>query len=174
MTHVLPPLPHYHHTPCAPIAVWLWSLCTQQTLLCTQTLLSSLIITPHSLVITYKPASHIIICGWIRDFSQTYSGGIHFSSHWNSYPSSKNSQTNSTSNALEKWGCGTWSGIAWFQLEWDQATAQKQIAITELIPIVIAVTIWGNTNGQVTMYYLAVTTRPWLQSWTAATVMTVS
>ena len=42
-------------------------------------------------------------------------------------------------------GAGAWSGSAWFQLQWDAATALKLIAIKEMIPIIIAAAIWGHS-----------------------------
>ena len=41
------------------------------------------------------------------------------------------------------WGCGGWSGSHWFQLQWPRELMEKSIAIKELVPIVIAVAIWG-------------------------------
>ena len=46
-------------------------------------------------------------------------------------------------DASGTWGCGGWSGTEWFQLAWDDKSMQLHIAIKELVPILIAVMIWG-------------------------------
>ena len=48
-----------------------------------------------------------------------------------------------TSHASGSWGCGAWSNSDWFQLSWDQVSQHFQVAIKELIPILIAAVIWG-------------------------------
>ncbi|MCG8431273.1 MAG: hypothetical protein MJA29_08890, partial [Candidatus Omnitrophica bacterium] len=48
-----------------------------------------------------------------------------------------------TSDASGTWGCGAWCDKLWFQLEWDNDTIQKHIAVKELIPILVAAFIWG-------------------------------
>ena len=47
------------------------------------------------------------------------------------------------SDASGAWGCAAWAGAAWFQLPWDANTGNFQIAVKELIPIVIAAAVWG-------------------------------
>ena len=47
------------------------------------------------------------------------------------------------SDASGQWGCGAYCGSQWFQLRWCQATVRLHITIKELIPVVIAVAIWG-------------------------------
>ena len=42
-------------------------------------------------------------------------------------------------------GGGAFSGTQWFQLQWSASTEQHHITIKELIPIVIAVAIWGRS-----------------------------
>ena len=49
-----------------------------------------------------------------------------------------------TSDASGNWGCGAFSGQAWFQLKWAQQLLGHSITIKELIPIVIAAAIWGH------------------------------
>ena len=72
-----------------------------------------------------------------------------FGSHWNGAALLTTPHTANliivTSDASGSWGCGAWSGSAWFQLQWDAATALKQIAIKEMIPIIIAAAIWGHS-----------------------------
>ena len=41
------------------------------------------------------------------------------------------------------WGCGAWSDTSWFQLPWDTHTRSTQIAVKELMPIIIAAGVWG-------------------------------
>jgi len=48
-----------------------------------------------------------------------------------------------TSDASGLWGCEAWSNNDWFQLAWDAATQRFQIAIKELIPVLIATVVWG-------------------------------
>ena len=57
-----------------------------------------------------------------------------------------------TSDASGKWGCGAWWNSCWFQLAWSDTacTEEVNIAMKELIPIVIAAAMWGkNWEGQV-------------------------
>ena len=49
-----------------------------------------------------------------------------------------------TSDASGGWGCGAFHGPDWFQLQWDAHAAPLDITIKELLPIVMAVAIWGN------------------------------
>ena len=49
------------------------------------------------------------------------------------------------SDASGSWGCGAFSGTQCFQLQWSDNTEQHHITIKELIPIVIAVAIWGKS-----------------------------
>ena len=75
-----------------------------------------------------------------------------FGSHWNgaalfidpcsAYP------VVLTSDASGSWGCGAWCGSTWFQLQWEKQLVSKQIAVKELLPIIIAA-IWGHSwDGQ--------------------------
>ena len=47
------------------------------------------------------------------------------------------------SDASESWGCGAYTGSQWFQLAWVGKAAEQQIAVKELIPVVIAAAVWG-------------------------------
>ena len=49
-----------------------------------------------------------------------------------------------TSDASGSWGCGAWCDHRWFQLQWDQQSRDKQIAVKELLPVIIASAIWGH------------------------------
>ena len=48
-----------------------------------------------------------------------------------------------TSDASGLWGCGAYCGAQWFQLQWSHSTMQFHITIKELIPVVLALAIWG-------------------------------
>lgn len=56
-----------------------------------------------------------------------------------------------TSDASGSWGCGAFHGSKWFQLKWEQNAVQLNIMIKELIPIVIAVMLWGNSWAGMTI-----------------------
>ena len=45
--------------------------------------------------------------------------------------------------ASGSWACGAWHGRHWFQLRWDQRSVELSIMIKELLPIVLACTVWG-------------------------------
>lgn len=47
-----------------------------------------------------------------------------------------------TSDASGSWGCGAVWDHHWFQWQWDSAWLPHQIAVKELVPIVLAVVVW--------------------------------
>lgn len=47
------------------------------------------------------------------------------------------------SDASGTWGCGAFHGNGWFQLQWPDSWAPVSIAPKELVPIVVAATLWG-------------------------------
>ena len=49
-----------------------------------------------------------------------------------------------TSDASGSWGCGAFWGTHWFQLQWAGVLTEAHISIKELIPIVLAVALWGS------------------------------
>ena len=53
-----------------------------------------------------------------------------------------------TSDASGSWGCGTFSGSNWFQLQWNTNLLSKSIAVKEMVPIIIAAAIWGKLHGE--------------------------
>lgn len=59
-----------------------------------------------------------------------------------------------TSDASGRWGCGAFSGGAWFQLKWVEQLQDHSITIKELIPIVIASAIWGHQWKGITVQVL--------------------
>ena len=49
-----------------------------------------------------------------------------------------------TANASGSWGCGAFgSNGAWFQVQWPESWARYHIASKEMVPVVIAVALWG-------------------------------
>ena len=49
-----------------------------------------------------------------------------------------------TSDASGSWGCGAVNDSAhWFQVKWPQAWDQYHISMKEMVPVVIAIAIWG-------------------------------
>ena len=52
-------------------------------------------------------------------------------------------QLQMASDASGSWGCGAWHGCHWFQLQWDERSAPLSIMAKELLPIVLAVSVWG-------------------------------
>lgn len=70
-----------------------------------------------------------------------------FASHWNGkaliiHQGCKAVEL--TSDASGSWGCGAWQGQQWFQLAWDHQTQGLNIAVKELLPIIIASIVWGS------------------------------
>ena len=51
------------------------------------------------------------------------------------------------SDASGSWGCGAWHGHSWFQLQWDTRSAHLSIVVKELLPIILACSVWGTTWG---------------------------
>ncbi len=51
------------------------------------------------------------------------------------------------SDASGAWGCGAFVGPDWFQLEWP-AKSPTNITTKELIPILLAAIVWGQSWGQ--------------------------
>ncbi len=50
-----------------------------------------------------------------------------------------------TSDASGNWGCGAFTtGGEWFQLEWPEVWQEVHITVKELLPVVLAVAIWGH------------------------------
>ena len=49
-----------------------------------------------------------------------------------------------TSDASGRWGCGAYSSSGdWFQLEWPEEWREVHITVKELLPVVVAVAMWG-------------------------------
>lgn len=76
---------------------------------------------------------------WWSMFLETWRGSAMMSPSHPTPPS-----VTVTSDASGAWGCGAYCNRQWFQLAWpDEATAQQQITLKELAPIVISIAIWG-------------------------------
>ena len=54
-------------------------------------------------------------------------------------------RTHLFTDASGSWGCATWHGDAWFQVEWDSLSQSLSIAEKELIPIILACQVWGSS-----------------------------
>ena len=50
-----------------------------------------------------------------------------------------------TSDASGSWGCRAYVGEHWFMLKWSGALADNHITIKEMIPIVFAAVLWGQS-----------------------------
>ena len=48
------------------------------------------------------------------------------------------------SDASGHWGCGALFGTQWFQYQWPEGMDKANITRKELIPIILAVAIWGH------------------------------
>ena len=93
-----------------------------------------------------------------KDFLSDLTWWSVFARHWNGAALISGSYDNEiilTTDALGSWGCGTWCGSAWFQLQWNIKSQCLQIAIKELIPILIASFLWGHNwrRHNVLAYY---------------------
>ena len=70
-----------------------------------------------------------------------------FVSEWNGvsflHPPTHLPQLEIMADASGTWGCGAWHHSAWFQLRWDNRSQALHIAEKELIPIILALAVWG-------------------------------
>ena len=49
-----------------------------------------------------------------------------------------------TSDTSGSWGCGAFNDEgSWFQLQWPDSWAQCNIAVKEMVPVIVSVVIWG-------------------------------
>ena len=49
-----------------------------------------------------------------------------------------------TSDASGSWGCGAFTSSGeWFQLEWPESWQEFHITVKELLPVVVAIAVWG-------------------------------
>ena len=82
-----------------------------------------------------------------RDFRSDLQWWRVFAERWNGTAIATVGEGNPSieliSDASGKWGCGAWSGTSWFQLRWNSISQGFAICVKELIPIVVAIVIWG-------------------------------
>ena len=82
-----------------------------------------------------------------KDFLSDLTWWNIFAKHWNGAALISGSHDNDiilTTDASGSWGCGAWCGTAWFQLQWNAKSQCLQIAVKELIPVLIASFLWGD------------------------------
>lgn len=82
-----------------------------------------------------------------RDFKSDLLWWKHFAVHWNGSSlivTEISTRVEFASNASGNWGCGAWWQMCWFQLPWNEFSRRLQIAVKELIPIIIAALLWGS------------------------------
>ena len=82
-----------------------------------------------------------------REFRSDLAWWRMFAAEWNGVsflaPPPQLHATEMASDASGSWGCGAWHGTRWFQLQWDAASQELQIALKELLPVVLACKLWG-------------------------------
>jgi len=86
-----------------------------------------------------------------KDFLSDLTWWSVFASHWNGtglISGSHDKEVSLASDASGSWGCGAWCGTEWFQLQWKGESQNLQIAVKELIPILIASFLWGRKWGK--------------------------
>ena len=76
---------------------------------------------------------------WWQCFTQSWNG----SSFLPTPPQLPQSQV--ASDASGHWGCGAWGLGRWFQVQWNPRIEELPITVKELIPILIAGVVWGQT-----------------------------
>ena len=47
------------------------------------------------------------------------------------------------SDASWSWGCGAYWGNKWFQWQWAGPSQESDIALKELLPVLIVLVVWG-------------------------------
>ena len=102
------------------------------------------------LTVAQRPHHHIRLN---QEFHSDLMWWAAFVTHWNGTSLLINpnqaQQVALISDASGSWGCGAWCSTKWFQLQWDQHASPLQIAVKELIPIILAAAIWGQSwQGQ--------------------------
>ena len=70
-----------------------------------------------------------------------------FAAEWNGVsfltPTVRLPRQQLASDASGSWGCGAYYDSHWFQLRWDHRSEGLPIMVKELLPIVLACTVWG-------------------------------
>ena len=103
-----------------------------------------------------RSISNLLKGGWRHNhhihLNQDFRAYLHwwqlFLSYWNgvTFVPSQRPEIVVASDASGSWGCGAYSGVRWFQLEWSGGISEAAIAVKELIPILLAVVTWGPTH----------------------------
>ena len=60
-------------------------------------------------------------------------------------PSSNLPRLRMASDTSGSWGCGAWYCTHWFQLQWNTQSAALHIMTKELLPVVLACAVWGQS-----------------------------
>ena len=63
---------------------------------------------------------------------------------WHFSPASSSTYPLHLFRCLRSWGCGAREGSSWFRISWPVAWAHTHIAPKELVPIVVAIALWGH------------------------------
>ena len=71
---------------------------------------------------------------WWKVFATTWNGTSYLAS---------NTTAQFASDASGTWDCGAWHGTSWLQWRWGGRSRNLAITVKELLPIVLAVLIWG-------------------------------
>ena len=91
----------------------------------------------------HRPYHHIRLT---KQFSADVAWWRTFIVMWNGvgiFPPMAQPTVEFTSDASGNWGCGAWSGTAWFQFQWPQGAAHRHIAFLELVAVLLASTVWA-------------------------------
>ena len=82
-----------------------------------------------------------------RAFRSDFAWWRLFAAEWNGVsflpPTIRLPRHQLASDASGSWGCGAYYGSHWFQLCWDRRSEGLPIMAKELLPIVLACTVWG-------------------------------
>ena len=81
-----------------------------------------------------------------RDARSDIEWWFRFSAEWNGMAmiqGTREVEASLTSDASGQWGCGAFSGSEWFMLQWSSTYRECHITAKELVPIVIAASVWG-------------------------------
>ena len=74
-----------------------------------------------------------------------------FVADWNGVsvmPDLRSVSVEMVSDASGAWGCGAYWHPQWFQLQWSVRALPLPIAVKELLPVIVAVAVWGPTWTQ--------------------------
>ena len=74
-----------------------------------------------------------------------------FVAEWNGvsvWPDHRPISVEIVSDASGAWGCGAYWHPQWFQIQWSARAQPLPIAVKELLPVIVAVAVWGPRWGQ--------------------------